>query len=166
MEIMCKNSRIGLSLYHKEIVQQRSYAEIKNSDFFKDSNETWNSQSECFISAQYSNPILFFDIRSIKTKQLYPSTDVRHPNFPFLHHVGDDHDNDSNGLQNNNPKILFKIPRVLPNHRHIFDTDDFFRKHLKEGEVRSSFTSVNYNPRVVIWAIFQSVRLQSRKLRM
>jgi hypothetical protein len=33
------------------------------------------------------------------------------------------------------PKILFKIPRVRAHQRQAFESEEFFRKHSKEGEV-------------------------------
>jgi hypothetical protein len=42
-------------------------------------------------------------------------------------------------MVNNNPRIIFKIPRVLPNQRKIYETEDFFKKHSKEGEVRKKW---------------------------
>jgi hypothetical protein len=38
-------------------------------------------------------------------------------------------------MLNNNPRLFIKVPRVLPNQREVFDREDFFKKHSKEGEV-------------------------------
>ena len=40
------------------------------------------------------------------------------------------------------PRIYFKIPRVLPykEQKEKFETDDFFKKLQREGEVRVSDT--------------------------
>lgn len=34
------------------------------------------------------------------------------------------------------PRIYFKMPRVVPNQRERFDTEDMFKKNAKEQEVR------------------------------
>ena len=45
-------------------------------------------------------------------------------------------------LQYKVPRIYFKIPRVLPykEQKEKFETDDFFKKLQREGEVRVSDT--------------------------
>ena len=44
------------------------------------------------------------------------------------------------GFQYKVPRIYFKIPRVLPykDQKEKFETDDFFKKLQREGEVRVS----------------------------
>lgn len=34
------------------------------------------------------------------------------------------------------PRLLFKLPRVVPDQREKFETEDLFKKHTREGEVR------------------------------
>lgn len=34
------------------------------------------------------------------------------------------------------PKFLFKMPRVVPNQKEKFETDEFMKRHSREGEVR------------------------------
>ena len=33
------------------------------------------------------------------------------------------------------PKFLFKMPRVVPNQKEKFETDEFMKRHSREGEV-------------------------------
>ena len=33
-------------------------------------------------------------------------------------------------------RLLFKLPRVVPDQREKFETEDLFKKHTREGEVR------------------------------
>ena len=33
-------------------------------------------------------------------------------------------------------RLLFKLPRVVPDQREKFDTEDLFKKHIRETEVR------------------------------
>jgi hypothetical protein len=36
------------------------------------------------------------------------------------------------------PRFLFKMPRVVPNQKEKFDSDEFLKRHSREGEVNSS----------------------------
>ena len=35
------------------------------------------------------------------------------------------------------PRFLFKMPRVVPNQKEKFETDEFMKRHSREAEVRN-----------------------------
>ena len=37
------------------------------------------------------------------------------------------------------PRFLFKMPRVVPNQKEKFETEDLMKRHSREGEVRIVF---------------------------
>ena len=39
------------------------------------------------------------------------------------------------------PRLLFKLPRIVPDQREKFDSEDIFKKHSRESEVSSLFLS-------------------------
>lgn len=46
--------------------------------------------------------------------------------------------------QTQKPRFLFKMPRVVPNQKEKFESDDFMKRHSREGEVR--FTGYRDRP--------------------
>ena len=66
-------------------------------------------------------------------------------------------------MLNNNPRFFFKVPRVLPNQREVFEKEDFFKKHSKEGEVRAIHKL--HNPSLYdIWGVCKTKRMKVRRL--
>ena len=57
-----------------------------------------------------------------------------HPHFP---HPGQHpHFPHPLGLEPPRPRFFFKMPRVVPNQKEKFETDDLLKRHSREGEVR------------------------------
>ncbi len=40
------------------------------------------------------------------------------------------------GMDHFRPRVLFRMPRVVPNQKEKFETDDLMKRHAREGEVR------------------------------
>jgi hypothetical protein len=40
------------------------------------------------------------------------------------------------GMEPPRPRFLFKMPRVVPNQKEKYDSDDLMKRHSREGEVR------------------------------
>jgi len=48
------------------------------------------------------------------------------------------------GLEHQRPRFLFKMPRVVPNQKEKYETEDLMKRHSREGEVR--FTGYRDRP--------------------
>ena len=60
----------------------------------------------------------------------HPGSGLPHgpPQHPHFHpHLG---------LEPPRPRFLFKMPRVVPNQKEKYETDDLMKRHSREGEVR------------------------------
>lgn len=55
------------------------------------------------------------------------------PPHLFPHHHGH---HPHLGLEPPRPRFMFKMPRVVPNQKEKFETDDLMKRHSREGEVR------------------------------
>ena len=59
----------------------------------------------------------------------HPASGLPHgpPQHPHFHpHLG---------LEPPRPRFLFKMPRVVPNQKEKFETEDLMKRHSREGEV-------------------------------
>ena len=68
-----------------------------------------------------------------------------HPHHPHLQHPfhpgglpGAQHFHHPLGLEPPRPRFLFKMPRVVPNQKEKFETDDLMKRHCREGEVNKA----------------------------
>ena len=71
-----------------------------------------------------------------------PSTGGPHPHIPPGHFLPHPHHNHLHphhphlGLEPPKPRFMFKMPRVVPNQKEKFESDDLMKRHSREGEVR------------------------------
>ena len=65
-----------------------------------------------------------------------------HPHIPPGHFLPHPHHNHLHphhphlGLEPPKPRFMFKMPRVVPNQKEKYESDDLMKRHSREGEVR------------------------------
>ena len=70
-----------------------------------------------------------------------PSVGGAHPHVPPGHFLPHPHHNHLHphhphlALEPPKPRFLFKMPRVVPNQKEKYETDDLMKRHSREGEV-------------------------------
>ena len=74
----------------------------------------------------------------------HPGAGGGHPHGvipPHPHHPGDMFHHQQQQAQEPPPKprFLFKMPRVVPNQKEKFESDEFLKRHSREGEVSRVF---------------------------
>ena len=58
---------------------------------------------------------------------------------PHHHHHHQHHPNPSQQTEAPpKPRFLFKMPRVVPNQKEKFESDEFLKRHSREGEVKKA----------------------------
>ena len=70
-----------------------------------------------------------------------PSAGGTHPHIPPGHFLPHPHHNHLHphhphlGLEPPKPRFMFKMPRVVPNQKEKYESDDLMKRHSREGEV-------------------------------
>ena len=71
-----------------------------------------------------------------------PPTSGAHPHIPPGHFLPHPHHNPHLhphhphlGLEPPKPRFMFKMPRVVPNQKEKYESDDLMKRHAREGEV-------------------------------
>lgn len=60
---------------------------------------------------------------------------AQHHQHPQQYHPTHNHSQEQQEIPKYS-RLLFKLPRVVPDQRSKFETEDLFKKHVREGEVR------------------------------
>lgn len=79
---------------------------------------------------------------------------VRTASAPGHHHHSTGVYSSSLEKVHKSPRIFFKMPRVVPNQKERFETEDIFKKNTKDQEVRKGQVFFRF-----FYSVYWSVRL-------
>jgi len=75
-----------------------------------------------------------------------PQHGMPHPHHlhPGQFNPGAAHPHSHFGMEHFRPRFLFRMPRVVPNQKEKFESDDLMKRHAREGEVKNRQTILKF----------------------